>query len=312
MSFFSRQTITLNNTPVGKFRASWLLLKESWRFLKADPELLLVPIITTILMIFCFGVLLIGILLSGVVSVGATASDTVLSLQAGVFLVGTYIISAFVLSFAKAMVTHTVVTRSSNQNATLGQSFKVAFKHMPALLLWSIMSATVGLVLRTISERSERLGQLLAGVVGGAWNVLTYFVVPAIVVDNMGAFSSLTRSGSVFKKTWGESLISNLSLGVIFLVGHIIAVGLFLVGFFIGTEYGLPILAMLALLLWIVWIFVAISLEQILKTILNSLLYVYATSEVHPTNFNTELLQNILVKKNSASDTQTVAADNIN
>ncbi len=283
--------VTIGERKISRFKASWLLLKESWRFLKADSELLLVPIIATIVMVLLFAVLIIGLLVSGLLTASAEDAWTVEGL---IFIAGSYLITAFVVAFAQAMVTHTVYARTRGQNATLGQSLLVAGRHLPALFLWSIISATVGVALRAVSERSRWLGQVVASLLGAAWGILTYFVVPAMVINKNSAFSAITHSGSVFKRTWGETLITNISLGLIFIVLHVLAILVFLGCFFISIETGQGALFMVSGILYVVWLFAAIALQQVLNSIIVTLLYVYATSETPPQNFNTELLEAIV------------------
>lgn len=285
--------VTISERKISRFTASWLLLKESWRFLKADSELLLVPIIATIVMVLLFAVLIIGLLVSGLVT--ATAEDA-WTVQGLIFIAGSYLITAFVVAFAQAMVTHTVYTRSKGQNATLAQSMLVALRHIPALFLWAVISATIGVVLRAISERSQWLGRIAASLLGAAWSVLTYFVVPAIVINKNGAFSAITHSGTVFKRTWGETLITNISLGLAFLLLHVIAIAIFLTGFYVSVETGQTALFMVSGILYVVWLFTAIALQQVLHSIIVTLLYVYATSDTPPSNFNSDLLKSIVAR----------------
>lgn len=286
--------VTIGEQKISRWRASWLLVKESWRFLRADSELLLVPIIATIMMVLLFGVLIVTLLVTGMID--ALQNDSALALQGTAFIFGSYFITAFVVALSRAMVVHTVATRSRNEDATLGQSFAVAVRHAPALLVWSLMSATIGVVLRTISERFERLGRYITAFLGAAWGVLTYFVVPAIVLDNQSAFKAVGHSGTVFKKTWGESLITNISLGLVFFVLHLIAALIFVGLFMLGIKLDIPVLIILAGVLYVVFLFGAIAVQQVLESIVVTLLYVYATTKTPPANFNPELLEAIVAR----------------
>ncbi|MCU0678267.1 MAG: DUF6159 family protein [Candidatus Pacebacteria bacterium] len=289
--------IQLGDQKISRFKASWLLLKESWRFLRADSELLFVPVIATIIMVLLFAVLIIGLLVSGFVT---AAPGDAWTTQGLIFIAGSYLITAFVVALSQAMVTHTVFVRSKGNNATLGQSFSVAVRHIPSLFMWSIISATVGVALRAISERSQWLGWIATSFLGAAWGVVTYFVVPAIVVTKKSAFGALTHSGSVFKQTWGETLITNISLGLIFLVLHGVAILVFLGCFFLSVETGVPAIFVVSGIVYVVWLFAAIALQQVLNSIIITLLYVYATSDTLPANFDAELLEAIVARTKPA------------
>jgi Family of unknown function (DUF6159) len=282
----------------GRLQASWLLLKESWRYLRADSELLLVPVVTTIMLVFLFASLLLIVLLLGGVSVYAETKvtpETFLIIFAG------YCISAYTIALAEAAVAYTVSVRSTGGNATLGQSFGVALRHTPALLLWSFVMATVGIVLRTISERSKLLGNLTAQFMGAAWSIATYFVVPAIVLDSKRVFPAIPHSASVFRRMWGETVITNISIWLVFLVGHIIAVLALFGTFVLAVAYDLPALFMVVLVLWLVWLCAALLVQSVLNAIIKTLLYVYASSSVPPQNFNLELLNQIMPRRPSES-----------
>jgi hypothetical protein len=285
--------VTLGEEKISRFKASWLLLKESLRFLRADSELLLVPVIATIIMVLLFAVLIIGLLVSGFVT--TTPGDT-WTTQGLIFIAGSYLITAFVVAIATAMVAHTVSVRTRGQNATIGQSLWVALRHLPALFMWSLLSATVGVVLRAISERSQWLGRIATSFLGAAWGVVTYFVVPAIIIDKKSALAALSRSGTVFKQMWGETLITNISLGLIFLALHAVAILLFLAAFFVSVQTETSVVFVISGIVYVVWLFAAIALQHVLNSIIVTLLYVYATADTPPENFNTTLLEAIVAR----------------
>ena len=56
--------------------------------------------------------------------------------------------------------------------------------------MWALVSAVVGLVLRILAGRAREQGgimgfisQLVVALLGAAWTMLTYFVVPLIVIE---------------------------------------------------------------------------------------------------------------------------------
>ena len=292
--------VMVGEQKLSRWRASWLLVKESWRFLRADSELLLVPVIATIMMVLLFGILMVTLLVTGMID--ALQNDSALAVQGTIFIFGSYLITAFVVALSRAMVVHTVAKRAANADATLGQSFKVALRHAPTLFLWAVISATVGILLRTITERFDRLGRFITAFLGAAWGVLTYFVVPAIVLDNKPALKAVTYSGEVFKKMWGESLITNISLSLVFFVLHLVATIIFFGTFMISVKIAMPVIFILAGVLYVIFLFGAIAVQQVLESIIVTLLYVYATTDAPPANFNPELLDAIVARTGKTVD----------
>src|SRR4030042_7139214 len=82
------------------------------------------------------------------------------------------------------------------------------------------LSATVGIILQAIRERAGILGRIAAGIFGMAWNLLTFFVIPVMIFENLGVTTSVKKSAQLFKKTWGENVVLRFSVGlVLFLFG---------------------------------------------------------------------------------------------
>lgn len=298
------QPITINGQRIGKMRASWMLFKETWRFLKADKELLALPVLSLVLNLVLFGILVAAFILVYGTSGLAFTEEGALSITQYAFIFGCYVVGAFSLALGQASVAHTVFTRAHGQDATLGQSLKVAFAHWQSLFIWSLITSTVGIILRVISDRSQIVGKIVAALLGAAWSVLTYFVVPAMVIDKKDAFSSMKTSGEVFRRTWGEMLISNISLTLIFVIMHVLGL-LAVVGLSIyGTMINATPLIVIGIILYLVWFIGVVLVSSVMGSILKTLLYIYASETSRPTNFNEELLSQMLVRSTSAPAVQ--------
>lgn len=208
-----------------------------------------------------------------------------------------YVVGAFTLAISQAGIAHIVYTRIKGGDATLGQGLSVAFSHTGSLLLWSLITSTVGLILRIIADRSKLLGNIIAGLFGAAWQILTYFVVPAMIIDRHSAFRSIGTSVRVFKQTWGETIVTNISIGLIFLAAHIVVFGAFL-GLVVATlALEVPGLLFLLFGLLLIWFIFASLVQSALNGVLKTLLYVYASEHIVPENFNRELLDAMLVRQ---------------
>jgi hypothetical protein len=51
---------------------------------------------------------------------------------------------------------------------------------------WAAISATVGLILRSLEERFGLLGDLIVGLIGVVWGAVTFFVVPVLLTSQWG------------------------------------------------------------------------------------------------------------------------------
>jgi hypothetical protein len=281
------------------------LTKEAFRFLRADTELFLVPVVATMLLIALFAILILLVLATGMVTT-STAPDASYTVQGLVFLAGSYLLSAYVVALSRAAVTYTVAVRAHDGNATLGESLKVAFGRTPTLVVWALVSSTVGLILSQIAERSEFIGRLISRVFGVAWDIATYFVVPAMILEKKGTFSAMKQSATVFGRAWGETVVTQISTTLVFLVAHLVMMGLFMLSLFVGVTLHVPAIFLLGALVWIIWLAAALALHSVLSSIIATLLYIYATATVPPSNFNSELLGQIVARTQKTPITPTV------
>ncbi len=289
-------SIIIDGKPVGRIKAGWMLFKESYRFFRADKEMLWIPVITS-----CISIGLTVLLCAVAFFVGFHGSFDALKHTTGntshmgyLFMFCMYVIGAFTLALSEAGIAHIVYTRIKGGDATLTQGLQSAFSHWLSLLVWSAITSTVGIVLQMIADKSKIFMSIVVALMGAAWSAITYFVVPTMVIDNKSAFASIPHSASVFKKTWGETLVSNASLGVVFLLFDVFA--LLISGLLIGVAVSIN--AMWLVILIVVLLFVVLFLGALLQStlggVIKTLLYVYASEGIVPETFNRELLGQLL------------------
>ena len=72
------------------------------------------------------------------------------------------------------------------------------------------------LLLRMLQERLGLIGRFVVGLLGLAWTVATFLVVPVLASEGIGPLDAVKRSAELLKRTWGENLIGNVGLGVVF------------------------------------------------------------------------------------------------
>src|SRR6478736_5513582 len=91
---------------------------------------------------------------------------------------------------------------------------------------WAIVSATVSIVLRAIEQRGGIFGRIIGSIAGVAWTVVTFLVLPVLVFEGLGPMAAVKRSGELFKRTWGENLVTIAGIGIGLFVVWVVAVGL--------------------------------------------------------------------------------------
>lgn len=222
-----------------KLQNSWTLAKASWSVLQSDRELLIFPIISFI------GAVIVSILFAvpfftvGIVE-GSRGNDpglTPLGIIIGFLF---YVVLYTVIFFCNTALIGAALIRLKGGNPTVSDGFRIASERLTHIVGYAVISATVGMILRAISERGGLFGQIVSGLVGFAWNVATFLVVPVLVIENIGPWEAIKRSSALLKKTWGENLIGNAGIGLVtFLVmiaGLFITIGLAALGASINST----------------------------------------------------------------------------
>ncbi len=268
----------------GKLSNSFELVKASAGVLQADKELLVFPA------------------LAGVSSILAIATFVVPAWWLGllelmtdqqwlgyVFMFGLYLVLYSVGFFFNAALVGAALIRLDGGNPTLADGLNIAISKLPHIIGYAAISATVGMILRTLSERLGVLSQIVVGLIGMAWNLATFLVVPVLVTRDVGPTDAIKESATLFKKTWGEQVVGNMGIGLAFFVMFtsfaVVSAGLF---FLVGTF--VPV-AILPLVVVVVAGFLFLMLAaSAMSGIYASALYRFATTGETSGPFDAQLL----------------------
>jgi len=179
----------------------------------------------------------------------------------------------------------------------LADGFRIARERLGIIVAYAAISATVGMILRAISERGGLIGQIASSILGFAWSVLTFLVIPVLVMEKVGPVDAIKRSGELLKQTWGEQLAANFGMGMIFGLATfgIAIVGMVLIAAFAAIDAGVLVaIAVIAMILAII----ALSLVgSALGGIYQAALYRYATSGTVDSHFSPETIQGAFAQK---------------
>lgn len=260
---------------------TWELIKMSWAVLKKDRELVLFPVMSTVALVILAGLMMgVG---SGLGTVdrlaGAGASEVDI-----VLLAVTYFLLAFVVIYFNSALIGAAMIRLAGGDPTVGDGLRMANKRLPQILGWALISATVGLILQVLrsQSRDNMLGQIVLSLVGGVWAYLTYFVVPIVVAEGLGPIAAIRSSGSLFKRTWGEQVTSNIGFGILgfiaALIGALPAILVAAVSLPAGIAVG------------IVTVGLALAIVTALEGIFKAALYGYVADGRVPEDFTRDSL----------------------
>ena len=281
---------------MGVFARTWALMGASWRVLMLDKELLLFPVLSlaaTALVTATFVLPLSQTRLWPFPDQTASQTDDVLySITLFLF----YVCSYFVVVFFNASLIAAVHLRLTGGDPTLMDGMRGAWARKNELFAWTLLAATVGLILHSMKKRAEGWTSLLVGVAGVAWNLVTYFVVPILVIEGKGPVEAIKESAATLKRTWGEELIGGVSYGGISWLLSLPAIAIAVFG--IGHIVHDALLSGLLLIgLALIYVFLLSLTITTLSSIFHAAVYHYARTGTVPLGFDATLLQSAFVKK---------------
>lgn len=207
-----------------------------------------------------------------------------------------YFCCYFVIIFCNSALVSCALLRFNGGEPTLGDGFRVAFARLPQIFAWALVSATVGLLLKAIENAHEKVGYYVSMILGTAWSVMTFFVVPVLVVEKVGPFEAVGRSMSLLSKTWGEALVGRLGLGLVLFLLAIPVFLLFVAGIFALASNMMP-LGIALLIAGGIALLVHSAISAALHTILLAALYQYASEGRVATGFDRHTFESAFTRQ---------------
>ncbi len=278
---------------MNKIHRTWSLMSACWQVLKQDKGLLLFPFMSGTCCLLLLASFAVPLYATGHWQPpgGGAAPAQQVAYYGVLFLF--YLCNYFVVIFFNAAIIACATMRLGGGNPTVGDGFRAAAARLPVIAGWAVVSATVGLVLRLIEDRSKWVGRIVAGLLGVAWTVVSFLVVPILVVENKSPFTALQESAGLVKKTWGEQVVGNFGFGMIFFLLAIPAFVVILLGIFSGN------IALMAgcIGLAVIYLLILGLVQSALQAIFQAAVFLYARDGQVPEGFEAELLRSAMVRK---------------
>ena len=133
---------------------SFALVKTSWNILMDDKKLLVFPVLSGIVTLIVLATFILPLILAEFVQSAIPGGP--------VFFYGIlfafYFASYFVVIFFNTALISCVNARLQGKDMSVGEGLSNAARHLPSILAWALVSATVGIILLHILQRqgSER------------------------------------------------------------------------------------------------------------------------------------------------------------
>jgi hypothetical protein len=283
---------------MGKFSRTWELVKQSFVILRSDKQLMLFPVFSAISCLLVTAMIATGgmLLIMPAMASAAANGQPFHPNQSPLFLLGMftmYVANYFVIVFFNVALVGVANSRLMGGNWTFRDGMELAWARKGTILQWAFVAATVGMILRAVEERLGLIGRLVMRIIGVAWALACYFVVPVLAFEDLSPIAAIKRSSKLFRDTWGEKVIGGLSFSLVSLVLMLPGFGLWFVAIALGGIKGL--LAGFALLtLYLLMLSVMMSAVQ---GIFNAALYRYACFQQVPPAFDADLVKSIWTAK---------------
>jgi hypothetical protein len=248
------------------FHAIVELSKASWRVLRRNPSLAWFPILS-IASVIALSIFVVPILIPGDDDVPWTT-----------FYLITVLFYVTQMFFTAAL-TGQALRALRGEQPSVPDGLAAAAARAPAIASLSVISATVGFLIGLLG-RSTKVGVKIArALVDTAWSLATYLAIPVLVQERRSGLMSLRRASDLFRRTWGETTLSEVGLrvltahlGLILLLIAIVLIEL------LGDSFAMLILFAFAIGF--------ITIVNTLEAIYRSALYVFAAEGVIPEPFS--------------------------
>ncbi|KFN49068.1 DUF6159 family protein [Arenimonas composti] len=264
---------------------SWQLVKASASVLRSDKELLVFPLVSSI----C------ALLVAATFVIPAMSMNLFdgQELRPAAYVLGFlfYLSQYFVIFFFNSALVGAAMIRLDGGDPTLGDGLRIATSKIVPILGYAAIAATVGMILRAIEERAGFIGRFVIGLLGTAWTLATFLVVPVLVSRDIGPVDAVKESVLLLKKTWGESIIGNAGIGLAFGLLTALAVLVVIALVVAAALLAGPTAAMVIGGIGVIGIALLATIQAALGGIYSAALYRYAVDGAAPVGFDGGALQ---------------------
>lgn len=278
---------------MGGWAQSRALTKQSWAVLKDNRYLMAYPVLGVAL-----AIIPVMVVVPGVVLIANDQNWIGWALVAA----GVYLL-ALVNAIVQAGLTVSAAAELHGGQSSLGHGFATAMGRLGRLARWAFVSAVVGALIAALRGNNNGglvaviFRNVLAAAADVMWQLITFFVMPAMMLDDLGMIDAIKRSSSTFKQRWGTQLSGGVRIGgLIGLVAILPAVLALVGGVVLSTIGAWAIGVPLALIGLIVLVVAGLALTAI-RGVFSVVLYRYATQGVVEGGFTEQQLAGAIAVK---------------
>lgn len=189
----------------GRIARSWRLTRTALGLVRGEPAMRLLGVL--VLLAIALGV----VALFGVAYLlgWPDGGQSRLALATAIVVFPTTLIS----SFLSTAVVAVAAARLESRRLGAGEALRFALARLDQIVLWSLLAAGVGYLLQEVIARLPFGGQVVSFLGGLAWQIVSVFAIPVLVLEGCRGTACLRRSASVVRGTWGEAVGGTVAIG---------------------------------------------------------------------------------------------------
>jgi hypothetical protein len=191
---------------------------------------------------------------------------------------GNYLISYFF----SGMTAFLVYDYFKDGDATMSEAWAATKKNILTIFYLAIISSMVNIITGVLRGRARRdrgiaggFSEIILGFIERAWTVATYFMIPAIVIEDRDLKGAVERATQIIRKNLLPIGVGEIAVG---LVTGILSVFGFIIAIFIGVSLLKVTAPVLAFLMAAILILIMIALSMYITTAYHTCLFLWARS----------------------------------
>jgi alanine dehydrogenase len=191
---------------------------------------------------------------------------------------GFYVLNVISAFFGVAFIG--VARRSiAGEPWSMGDGWSAAAWRLGPILWWAAVSTVVGLILQALERvRGGVVINVVARwIVGAAWSLATFFIVPVLAVEGGSPFAAAKRSAQIVRKRWGEGIVGATAIGGLFTIAICVAVIPIVLG--LASITSSPFVGLLLVVVGVVAAAIAIVANSAASQLFRFVLYEYAATD---------------------------------
>jgi hypothetical protein len=264
-----------------RFKNTWSLMKSSFSVLMAERKLLVFPVISSMVTLLIMASFILPILVLNKGWIEESMATETYDWSHYVVMFAFYYVCYFIMLFFNSATVASAVYVMRGGKPTIGGAINVVMGRIGPLAAWALIAATIGLILNIIENQSDKIGKIIAGLLGMSWTLVSFMVLPILIIENRGPVESLKASINMLKGTWGEQILGHFSFGLIYFI-LILPMFVFL---FLLMNLG-EVAIILAIVIGVIYTLAVAALQWVLQSIYMGALYMYARDHEIPDGFS--------------------------